>query len=105
MIIDLPLIICIMSCVFYGSMWFWNRGLIWAKSQYEYASYEEWFWADNIRGLWYVPLLISLFLPQEGQLATEGDFMAGFFWERLGVSVLVWFLAYKINKTFISKLF
>ena len=105
MIVDLPLLICIISCMFYGSMWFWNRGLIWAKPKYEYTSYEEWFWADNIRGLWYVPLLISLLFPQAGKLATEGGFMADFFWERTGVSILVWVSTYKLNKMYISKLF
>jgi len=61
--IDIPLIVCALSGLFYGVVWVLNKDMIWQTPRYNYHSYEAWFAANRPKGLWYAPLIAGLMWP------------------------------------------
>lgn len=85
-IIDIPLIVCVVSCLFYGAVFVWNKDLIWTTPQSQYPDYTSWFAANNPKGLWYAPLIAALLWPQAYHKVSFNP-VSDFLWERLAVSV------------------
>ena len=84
---DIPLIICMVSGLFYGAIWVLNKDLIWQTPLHRYASYHDWFAANNPKGLWYFPLVGGLLWPHNYRKVSF-DPMPDFLWERLAFTVL-----------------
>jgi len=83
--IDIPLIICGLCGLFYGSVWILNKNLIWITPRYKYISYEDWHAANNPKGLWLAPLILASLWPKDG-IKTSISPMSDFLLERMLVT-------------------
>ena len=69
-----------------------------------YMSYEEWSYENVPKSIWFVPLLFAFFMPQAYQRASLSP-ISDFLWERALVTVVAFFIAYYVNKKYISQVF
>lgn len=83
--IDIPLIICGLCGLFYGSVWILNKDLIWITPRHKYISYEDWHAANNPKGLWLAPLIFASLWPKDG-IKTSISPMSDFLLERMLVT-------------------
>ena len=80
--INIPIMICMFSGLFYGTIWVLNKDLIWQTPQHMYASYQDWFAANNPKGLWYAPLIGALLWPHHHQKVSFNP-VSDFLWDRI----------------------
>lgn len=95
--IDIPLIICALSALFLGTVFVFNKDMIWGTPREKYYSYEDWFAANNPKGLWYAPLLCGLMWPHNHRKLSFSP-VSDFFWERILVIGVTLGLAIAISK-------
>ena len=95
--IDFPLIICCLSSLFYGAVWVLNKDMIWQTPRENYRTYNDWFAANNPKGLWYAPLMAALLWPQNYHKVSL-DPVSGFLWERIAVTILAIFVGLTLGK-------
>lgn len=95
--IDIPLIICFVSGLFYGGVWILNKDMIWYTPRENYISYEAWFAVNNPKGLWYAPLMVALFWPHNYHKVSL-DPVSDFLWLRLFVTAAAVFAGMMVGK-------
>lgn len=78
---DIPLIICALSGLFYGMVWVLNKDLMWGRPLHTYDDYAD-YCAQAPKGLWLTPLIVAFCWPHNYHKVSFSP-MPDFVWQRI----------------------